>query len=385
MDRRDGIRFVDHRSPGPHEGRADGRVGLFRERRDVANGDLPGRGACHQQHRRGAPVALDAEVGGAVVLASRDVELLVVALVDLDAEAFGRVERHVQIGGRDGVADVQRGVTFGPRQREQQPRDELRRDRTVDFDLSAVDRSAHLDGQESAVVAHRDAQLPQRVEHHRHRALEQRPAAFDGDGRRAERGHGGEQACREARFPDVEAVAPGVQSPLDRERRGVDLFDPGAERLDAAQRRTGVVAELQIAQHRGLFREQGCRQGTLCITFRAGRRQRTFDAARWNRFVHIYPNLNLTFLGGLLSPGTPPPFFPGPQLFLSPCLLLSPPLSSSLLLSPPVSSCLLCPPPVRGPGYSWPSSAAWRISSPRRFFISWVSWWLFLSSKCCPR
>ena len=67
----------------------------------------------------------------------------------------------------------------------------------------------------------------------------------------------------------------------------VDLFDPGAERLNAAQRRTGVVAELQIAQHRGLFREQGCRQGTLCITFRAGRRQRAFDAARWNRFVHI--------------------------------------------------------------------------------------------------
>ena len=70
-------------------------AGLLREHRDVAHGDLSGRGARHQQHRRGAPVALDAEIGRTVALPSGDVELLVVALADFDAEARGRVESHI--------------------------------------------------------------------------------------------------------------------------------------------------------------------------------------------------------------------------------------------------------------------------------------------------
>ena len=60
----------------------------------------------------------------------------------------------------------------------------------------------------------------------------------------------------------------------------------GAERLDAPQRRARVVAEFQVAQHRGLPAEERCRQGTLCIAFRTGRRQRAFNAAQWNRLVH---------------------------------------------------------------------------------------------------
>ena len=95
MQGRHRVLLVDHGGSCAHQRGADGRVGLLREHRDVAHGDLSGRGARHQQHRRGAPVALDAEIGRTVALPSGDVELLVVALADFDAEARGRVESHI--------------------------------------------------------------------------------------------------------------------------------------------------------------------------------------------------------------------------------------------------------------------------------------------------
>ena len=92
-------------------------------------------GARHEQHGRGAPVPLDAEKGRAVALSALDVELLVVVMADFHAETCRRVDGHVQIGGRDGAADVERGVVLRERERQQQPRDELRRNRAVDVDL----------------------------------------------------------------------------------------------------------------------------------------------------------------------------------------------------------------------------------------------------------
>ena len=210
---------------------------------------------------------------------------------------------------------VQRRVLSGFGQGQQQPRDELRRDRSVNLDLPAADRAADLDRQVAVVVADRHAQPAQRFEHHSHRAAQQRIAPLDDDGRGAERCQRGEEACRKPRFADIEPADPGVEPPLDGERRGVRLTDPGAQRLDAAQGRAGVVAEFEVAQHRNLLRKQRRREGALGITFRTGRRQCAFDAARASRFVH---------------------------------------------------------------NYSF-------VSCPLRFFISWVSWWLFLSSKCCPR
>ena len=183
---------------------------------------------------------------------------------------------------------MQRGVAPGQRQREQQPRDELRRDRPVDFGLSALDRAADLDGEESPVVADPHAQPAERFEHHLHRAAQQRAAPLDGDGCGAERCHGREKTCREARFADVEHAALRGQSAFDRERCGVDPAHPRAERLDTLQGGTRVVAEFDVAQHRNLLREQCRCEGTLCIAFRTGRRQRAFDAARRNRFIHIY-------------------------------------------------------------------------------------------------
>ena len=128
---RHGVLVVDDRGPGPHECRADGRVGLLGKHRDVAHGDLSRRGARHQQHGR-------------------------------------RVDGHVQIGGRDGAADVERGVVLRERERQQQPRDELRRNRAVDVDLPAPDRAAHFEGQVTVVVPYPDAEAAQRVDHHVH-------------------------------------------------------------------------------------------------------------------------------------------------------------------------------------------------------------------------
>ena len=148
---RHGVLVVDDRGPGPHECRADGRVGLLRKHGDVLHGDFARDGARHEQHGRGAPVPLDAEKSRAVALSALDVELLVVVMADFHAETCRRVDGHVQIGGRDGAADVERGVVLRERERQQQPRDELRRNRAVDVDLP-----------------YPDAEAAQRVDHHVH-------------------------------------------------------------------------------------------------------------------------------------------------------------------------------------------------------------------------
>ena len=89
---------------------------------------------------------------------------------DFHAETCRRVDGHVQIGGRDGAADVERGVVLRERERQQQPRDELRRNRAVDVDLPAPDRAAHFEGQVTVVVPYPDAEAAQRVDHHVHGA-----------------------------------------------------------------------------------------------------------------------------------------------------------------------------------------------------------------------
>ena len=83
---RHGVLVVDDRGPGPHECRADGRVGLLRKHGDVLHGDFARDGARHEQHGRGAPVPLDAEKSRAVALSALDVELLVVVMADFHAE-----------------------------------------------------------------------------------------------------------------------------------------------------------------------------------------------------------------------------------------------------------------------------------------------------------
>ena len=153
---------------------------------------MTGDGAGHQQHGRRAPVALDAQAGRAVTLAAFDVELFVIVMADFHAETGRGVYGHVQIRGRNRAPHMDRGVVSGQRQRQHESRDELRRNRAVHVDLAAADRSADFEGQESAVVAHPDAQRAQRSCHHLHRAAEQRALAFDGDRRAAERSDGGE-------------------------------------------------------------------------------------------------------------------------------------------------------------------------------------------------
>ena len=191
-DRRHRIGFVDDGGAGPDQRRADGRVGLLREHRDIPYCNLSGDGAGHQQHGRRAPVALDAQAGRAVTLAAFDVELFVIVMADFHAETGRGVYGHVQIRGRNRAPHMDRGVVSGQRQRQHESRDELRRNRAVHVDLAAADRSADFEGQESAVVAHPDAQRAQRSCHHLHRAAEQRALAFDGDRRAAERSDGGE-------------------------------------------------------------------------------------------------------------------------------------------------------------------------------------------------
>ncbi len=202
-------------------------------------------------------------------------------------------------------------VFGGQRQGQQQPRDELRRDRAVGFGRAAAQRAADFHRQVSAVVLHPHAQLPERPDHHLHRAVQQRFFALDSDGRAAERGDGGEKAGRQPRFADFQHPTAGVQPAADQKRMFVGVRYFGAQRFDAAQGRTGVVAVFDVVQHGPLLREQRCRQGALGIALRAGGRQRASDAPRRQGDLHH--------------------------------------------------------------------------SRPPRFFISWVSWWLRLSSKFCPK
>ena len=148
--------------------RADGRVGLLREHRDIPYCNLSGDGAGHQQHGRRAPVALDAQAGRAVTLAAFDVELFVIVMADFHAETGRGVYGHVQIRGRNRAPHMDRGVVSGQRQRQHESRDELRRNRAVDVDLPAPDRAAHFEGQVTVVVPYPDAEAAQRVDHHVH-------------------------------------------------------------------------------------------------------------------------------------------------------------------------------------------------------------------------
>lgn len=146
---RDGeaLGFADQPGAGAFERRADGRIGLFRERREIVHFEFAGRGSGHEQHGGGAPVAFDRKRNGRVALASGDVELFVVLMVDLHAEAGRQIEGHVDVGRRDRIADAEGGVRGGERQRHQQARNELRRHGTVDEGFAAAQGAADLDRQ----------------------------------------------------------------------------------------------------------------------------------------------------------------------------------------------------------------------------------------------
>ena len=179
------------------------------------------------------------------------------------------------------------GVLTGQRQGEQQSRDELRGDRPVHLRLSAADRAADPEGEVSAVVAHLDTQPSQGLGHHPHRAAEQRAAPLDRDRGAAERGHGGEEPCGQPRFADREPVAARVEPAADPQHVLSLAAHFGAECFDAVHGRAGVVAEFDVAQHGFALREKRGGQGALCVAFRAGWRQRAFDAARPDGPIHF--------------------------------------------------------------------------------------------------
>ncbi len=180
---------------------------------------------------------------------------------------------------------MQSRVARGAGQGQQQSRDELRRDRTVDLRFAAVQRTAHLEGKPSAALLHLYAQLPQRGDHHPHRAAQQRPLALDAYGGGAERCDGGEQARRQPRLTDKQAPFDGMQPARDRERIA-RLRDLCPERADAPQGRARVVAEFDVVQDGGAVAEQRGRQRTLCVALRTGRGQRAFDASCGDAPIH---------------------------------------------------------------------------------------------------
>jgi len=181
---------------------------------------------------------------------------------------------------------MQRRVARGAGQSQQQSRDELRRDRSVDGHLAAVHRAAHLEGEVSAVLLHLYAQLPQRRDHHPHRAAQQRPLALDAHGFRAERRDGCKQARRQTRFADGQPPSDRVQPALDRERGIARRADAGTERADAPQRRARVVAESEVVQRGDAVAKQRRRQGALCVAFGTGGRQGACNAAWGDAPIH---------------------------------------------------------------------------------------------------
>ncbi len=277
--RRHAARLAHEARTGPLKGPDHGRVGLLREGADVAHAHLARRGTRHEQHGRSAPVALDLHRRGRVALHALHEKLLVAVAADLDPEAGGRVERHVDVGGRYGIGHPHGGLARGEGQGQEQPRDELRRERTVHRDRPAPHRPADLKGQAPAAVAHRDAQRAQRFEQRPHGACEQRALALDAHGLVPQRGDGGEEPRGQTRLARKEASAARAQSALDAERRA-RTHDAGAQRLDAAQGRERIVAEVDAVQLGAAFGQQGRGQRPLRIAFGTGGRQRAAQTPR---------------------------------------------------------------------------------------------------------
>ena len=65
---------------------------------------------------------------------------------DFDAEALGRVDRDVDIGGRYYVGNVNRRLLFGDRQGQQQSCDELGGNQPLYLNLAAPDRALDMEG-----------------------------------------------------------------------------------------------------------------------------------------------------------------------------------------------------------------------------------------------
>lgn len=111
----DRIALVDDGCAGPNEGSHNGCVGLSGEYREVADRHFARDGPRYQQEGGRAPVALDFELRRPVALSSGHVEFFIVFMQDFDAEALGRVDRDVDIGGRYYVGHVNRRLLFGDR------------------------------------------------------------------------------------------------------------------------------------------------------------------------------------------------------------------------------------------------------------------------------
>ena len=157
----------------------------------------------------------DIDLGGVIALSAGDIEFAVILVQDLDAELPGRVDGHIQIGGGNRSDDVNRGLLAGQRKRQQQAGGKLRGDRPVDGHFTAPERAADLDGEKASAVADTHAELTQRLDHRKHRPVQQGSLPLDAHRGVAERGDGGEKACGQPRFSDIESVGRGVQSPFD--------------------------------------------------------------------------------------------------------------------------------------------------------------------------
>ena len=153
---------------------------------------------------------------------------------NFDAEALGRVDRDVDIGGRYYVGNVNRRLLFGDRQGQQQSCDELGGNQPLYLNLAAPDRALDMEGKMVVAVVNPDAQCPERADHRPERAVQQRSFAHHSDRRVAEGCDRGEEPGGKPRLADVEFVACGGEAAVDFERALSGAPYPGAERLDAA-------------------------------------------------------------------------------------------------------------------------------------------------------
>ena len=212
----------------------NGCVGLSGEYREVADRHFARDGPRYQQEGGRAPVALDFELRRPVALSSGHVEFFIVFMQDFDAEALGRVDRDVDIGGRYYVGNVNRRLLFGDRQGQQQSCDELGGNQPLYLNLAAPDRALDMEGKMVVAVVNPDAQCPERADHRPERAVQQRSFAHHSDRRVAEGCDRGEEPGGKPRLADVEFVACGGEAAVDFERALSGAPYPGTERLDAA-------------------------------------------------------------------------------------------------------------------------------------------------------
>ncbi len=246
------VLFHDDRCAGTFQRPAYGRVGLLRQHRYVAYDDLACYGACYHHYGCGAPIALNAVVGGREALSALDIKFgIVVALVhDLHAEAFERRDGHLDIWRRDGTVDNDRRVALGSWQCYEQPCYELRRKRPVDHDAAAAQRTAHLDRQFAASVAHLDAERPQGRCDHRHGAVRERTLAANRNRLVVQRRNRCEQTCGETRLARMQLVGAGSEPSVDSQCIVIDYVYVCTQCLDALYGRLRVAAHLYAAQRR---------------------------------------------------------------------------------------------------------------------------------------